>query len=168
MTSCSKHPISTSWRERRFAEWLSAIDMGLAMGSALLAAQNEGLGTQLLTGKREKVAELVGIPDGATVAQVQLLGYPRRRPRSRRTTSASRLHRTLFRGQMGPAVATKSEGQGRTHRRRTDPGSYTTASPKAGIAGIGSDFRASGLTPCRLQNSSISSQCDATQPRCRI
>jgi len=38
--------------ERRFAEWLSAIEMGLAMGSALLAAQDEGLGTQLLTGKR--------------------------------------------------------------------------------------------------------------------
>lgn len=57
MTSCSKHPISTSWRERRFAEWLSVIDMGLAMGSALLAAQNEGLGTQLLTGKREKLPD---------------------------------------------------------------------------------------------------------------
>lgn len=61
--------------ERRFAEWLSAIETGLAIGSALLAAQDEGLGTQLLTGKREKMAELLGIPDTATVAQIQLLGY---------------------------------------------------------------------------------------------
>lgn len=61
--------------ERRFAEWLSAIETGLAMGSALLAAQDEGLGTQLLTGKRQKIADLLGIPDTATVAQIQLLGY---------------------------------------------------------------------------------------------
>ncbi|MEW2118934.1 nitroreductase family protein [Streptomyces sp. NPDC005474] len=61
--------------ERRFAEWLSAIETGLAMGAALLAAQDEGLGTQLLTGKRQKIADLLGIPDTATVAQIQLLGY---------------------------------------------------------------------------------------------
>jgi len=61
--------------ERRFAEWLSAIETGLAMGSALLAAQDEGLGTQLLTGKRQKIADLLGVPDTATVAQIQLLGY---------------------------------------------------------------------------------------------
>ncbi|MEJ7704697.1 MAG: hypothetical protein WKF47_14005 [Geodermatophilaceae bacterium] len=29
--------------DRQFAEWLSAIEMGLAMGSALLAAVDEGL-----------------------------------------------------------------------------------------------------------------------------
>jgi len=61
--------------ELRFAEWLSAIEMGLAIGTALLAAQDEGLGTQLLTGKRQQMADLLGIPDTATVAQIQLLGY---------------------------------------------------------------------------------------------
>ncbi|GAA3787492.1 nitroreductase family protein [Streptomyces phyllanthi] len=61
--------------ERRFAEWLSAIETGMAIGAALLAAQDEGLGTQLLTGKRGQMAELLGIPDTATVAQIQLLGY---------------------------------------------------------------------------------------------
>jgi nitroreductase len=61
--------------ERRFAEWLSAIEAGMAIGSALLAAQDEGLGTQLLTGKRQQMADLLGIPDTATVAQIQLLGY---------------------------------------------------------------------------------------------
>lgn len=61
--------------ERQFAEWLSAIETGMAIGTALLAAQDEGLGTQLLTGKRAKMAELLGLPDTATVAQIQLLGY---------------------------------------------------------------------------------------------
>lgn len=66
--------------ERAFAEWLSAIEMGLAIGTALLAAQDEGLGTQLLTGKREQIAHLLGIPDHATVAQIQILGYPAEGP----------------------------------------------------------------------------------------
>ncbi|GAA4712217.1 nitroreductase family protein [Phytohabitans rumicis] len=61
--------------ELRFAEWLSAIETGIAIGTALLAAQDEGLGTQLLTGKRQQMADLLGIPDTATVAQIQLLGY---------------------------------------------------------------------------------------------
>lgn len=59
----------------RFAEWLSAIETGLSIGTALLAAQDEGLGTQLLTGKRQQMADLLGIPDTATVAQIQILGY---------------------------------------------------------------------------------------------
>lgn len=66
--------------EKRFAEWLSAIEAGLAMGAALLAAQDEGLGTQLLTGKRAQLSELLGIPDSGTVAQVQILGYPAEDP----------------------------------------------------------------------------------------
>ncbi|MFC7504114.1 nitroreductase family protein [Nocardioides sp. CPCC 206347] len=61
--------------ERQFAEWLSAIETGLAIGASLLAAQDEGLGTQLLTGNRQRMAELLGLPETATVAQIQLLGY---------------------------------------------------------------------------------------------
>ncbi|MEU6268176.1 nitroreductase family protein [Saccharopolyspora shandongensis] len=60
----------------RFAEWLSAIETGLAIGSGLLAAVDEGLGTGLLTGKRERIRELLGMPEHATPAQIQLLGYP--------------------------------------------------------------------------------------------
>jgi nitroreductase len=62
--------------ERTFAEWLSAIEMGLAMGAALLAAVDEGLGTQLLTGQRARIGELLGMPANTTVSQIQLLGYP--------------------------------------------------------------------------------------------
>jgi nitroreductase len=62
--------------DRTFAEWLSAIEMGLGMGSALLAAVDEGLGTALLTGQRARIGELLGIPESGTVAQIQLIGYP--------------------------------------------------------------------------------------------
>jgi nitroreductase len=50
--------------------------MGSAMGAALLAAVDEGLGTALLTGARAKIGELLGMPENTTVAQIQLLGYP--------------------------------------------------------------------------------------------
>lgn len=66
--------------DRQFAEWLSAIEMGLAMGSALLAAVDEGLGTALLTGQRAKIAELLGMPENTTVSQIQLIGYPAEGP----------------------------------------------------------------------------------------
>ena len=62
--------------EARFAEWLSAIEMGLAIGSALLAAVDQGLGTQLLTGKRDDIRELLGMPENVTPAQIQIVGHP--------------------------------------------------------------------------------------------
>lgn len=60
----------------RFAEWLSAFECGLGVGSALLAAVDEGLGTQLLTGQRDRIRELLGIPEHCIPTQTQLLGYP--------------------------------------------------------------------------------------------
>lgn len=61
--------------DRQFAEWLSAIEIGLAQGVALLAAVDEGLGTALLTGQRAKLGELLGMPEDTTVSQIQLVGY---------------------------------------------------------------------------------------------
>lgn len=58
-----------------FAAWLSAIEMGLAIGSSLLAAVDEGLGTQLLTGRRDQISEVLGMPEGVTPAQIQIVGY---------------------------------------------------------------------------------------------
>lgn len=66
--------------EDRFAEWLSALEMGLAMGSALLAAVDCGLGTQLLTGRRDQMRELFGMPEHVTPAQIQIVGYPAESP----------------------------------------------------------------------------------------
>ena len=67
--------------EDRFAEWLSAIEMGLAIGSALLAAVDQGLGTQLLTGRRDQIRELFGMPEHVTPAQIQIVGYPAEDPK---------------------------------------------------------------------------------------
>jgi nitroreductase len=58
-----------------FAEWLTSFECGLAVGSALLAAVNEGLGTGLITGRREEIRKLFGMPETATPTQVQLVGY---------------------------------------------------------------------------------------------
>jgi nitroreductase len=62
--------------DRVFAEWLSAFEAGLAVGSALLAAVDEGLGTQLLTGKRDDIREIFGMPEHVVPTQIQLVGYP--------------------------------------------------------------------------------------------
>jgi nitroreductase len=62
--------------DRRFAEWLSAFECGLAVGSALLAAVDQGLATSLLTGTRDKIRELLGMPADVTVTEIQIVGYP--------------------------------------------------------------------------------------------
>jgi len=62
--------------ERVFAEWLSAFECGLAVGSALLAAVDEGLGTALVTGRRDQIRKILGMPEHVTPTQIQLVGYP--------------------------------------------------------------------------------------------
>lgn len=61
---------------RTFAEWLSSFECGLAVGSALLAAIDEGLGTALVTGRRAEIREILGMPEYVTPTQIQLVGYP--------------------------------------------------------------------------------------------
>jgi nitroreductase len=58
-----------------FAEWLTSFECGLAVGSALLAAVDEGLGTGLITGRREEIRKLFNMPETCTPTQVQLIGY---------------------------------------------------------------------------------------------
>jgi nitroreductase len=62
--------------DNTFAEWLSAFECGLAVGSALLAAVDEGLGTALVTGRRAQIREILEMPPFVTPTQVQLVGYP--------------------------------------------------------------------------------------------
>jgi len=66
--------------ERVFAEWLSAFECGLAVGSALLAAVDEGLGTQLLTGKRDDIRRIFCMPEYVTPTQIQIVGYSAESP----------------------------------------------------------------------------------------
>lgn len=63
-----------------WAEWLSAFECGLAVGSALLAAIDVGLGTSLVTCRRHEVKAILGMPDDVTPTQIQLLGYPAESP----------------------------------------------------------------------------------------
>ena len=61
--------------ERTFAEWLTAFECGLAVGAALLAATDEGLGTGLVTGRRDEIRKLFDMPEHCTPTQIQLVGY---------------------------------------------------------------------------------------------
>ena len=58
-----------------FAEWLSSFECGLGVGSALLAATDEGLGTGLVTGRRDQIRGLLGMPEHVVPTQIQLVGY---------------------------------------------------------------------------------------------
>lgn len=62
--------------DRTFAEWLTAFECGLSVGTALLAAVDEGLGTALVTGRRGQIREILGMPEHVTPTQIQLVGYP--------------------------------------------------------------------------------------------
>lgn len=56
-------------------------DVGAAMENMILAAWDEGLGTcWLISVEREKVKEILGIPDGYKVDCVLALGYPAESP----------------------------------------------------------------------------------------
>jgi nitroreductase len=61
--------------EVAFARWLTSFECGLAVGSALLAAVDEGLGTGLISGRREEIRKLFGMPNSCTPTHVQLVGY---------------------------------------------------------------------------------------------
>jgi len=89
----------------RFAEWLSAIEVGMAMGSALLAAVDEGLGTALLTGQRAKLGELLGMPETATVTQIQLVGYPAESPEAGGQRPRPDYEKLYFEGLWGNSLA---------------------------------------------------------------
>ena len=58
-----------------FAQWLTSFECGLAVGSALLAAVDEGLGTGLISGRREEIRRLFNMPVSCTPTHVQLVGY---------------------------------------------------------------------------------------------
>ncbi|MFG2222953.1 nitroreductase family protein [Streptomyces sp. NPDC048644] len=58
-----------------FAKWLSSFECGLGVGSALLAATDEGLGTGLVTGRRDQIRELLNMPESVIPTQIQLVGY---------------------------------------------------------------------------------------------
>lgn len=55
---------------------LAAVEAGLAMNQALLAAVDEGLGTQLTALNAANAKTILGIPDHLLPMWIQLVGYP--------------------------------------------------------------------------------------------
>lgn len=84
-----------------FAEWLSAFECGLAVGSALLAAVDEGLGTALVTGRRAQIREILGMPKYVTPTQVQLVGYPEEAPSAGGQRPSPAFEQLYFSGKWG-------------------------------------------------------------------
>ncbi|HEV3110599.1 MAG TPA: nitroreductase family protein [Candidatus Binataceae bacterium] len=84
-----------------FAEWLSAFECGLAVGSALLAAVNEGLGTALVTGRRAQIREILDMPKFVTPTQVQLVGYPAESPNAGGQRPSPDFENLYFTGKWG-------------------------------------------------------------------
>ena len=84
-----------------FAEWLSAFECGLAVGSALLAAVDEGLGTALVTGRRAQIREILNMPEYVTPTQVQLVGYPEESPSAGGQRPSPDFEALYFSGQWG-------------------------------------------------------------------
>lgn len=110
-----------------FAKWLSNFECGLAVGSALLAAVDEGLGTQLLTGNRDKIRSLLGMPEHVTPTQIQIVGYPaesadcggqRPRPDFESLYFANKWGETLVRN---PAVTAELEATGMIQAQAPTP-----------------------------------------------
>ncbi len=84
-----------------FAEWLSAFECGLAVGSALLAAVDAGLGTALVTGRRAQIRQILDMPEYVTPTQVQLVGYPAESPDAGGQRPSPPFEKLYFSGKWG-------------------------------------------------------------------
>ncbi|MBV8770728.1 MAG: nitroreductase family protein [Deltaproteobacteria bacterium] len=104
--------------DKVFAEWLSAFECGLAVGSALLAAVDEGLGTALVTGRRAQIRNILDMPECVTPAQVQLVGYPAESPNAGGQRPSPPFEDLFFSGKWGvplkrdPAVTERLKAAG--------------------------------------------------------
>lgn len=104
--------------DRVFAEWLSSFECGLAVGSALLAAVDEGLGTSLVTGRRDQIRKILGMPEHVTPTQIQLVGYPAEAPEAGGARPRPEFESLYFEGTWGkplhrdPAVVAELEAAG--------------------------------------------------------
>jgi nitroreductase len=104
--------------DNAFAQWLSAFECGLAVGAALLAAVDEGLGTALVTGRRAQIREILEMPQYVTPTQVQLVGYPAESPNAGGQRPSPPFEKLYFSGKWGvplksdPAVTDRLKAAG--------------------------------------------------------
>ena len=95
--------------DNAFAEWLSAFECGLAVGSALLAAVDEGLGTALVTGRRAQIRQILDMPKFVTPTQVQLVGYPAESPNAGGQRPSPAFENLYFSGKWGVPLRSDPE-----------------------------------------------------------
>jgi nitroreductase len=80
---------------------VAAVEAGLAINQALLAAVDEGLGTQLTALNAANAKRILGIPDHLVPIWIQLLGYPAEDPEGGGQRPRSPFEQVYFEGRYG-------------------------------------------------------------------
>ncbi len=80
---------------------VAAVEAGLAINQALLAAVDEGLGTQLTALNAASAKQILGIPDHLVPIWIQLLGYPAEDPDAGGQRPRSPFEHIYFEGRYG-------------------------------------------------------------------
>jgi nitroreductase len=80
---------------------LMAVEAGLAMCQALLAAVDEGLGTQLTALNGAHAKKVLGVPDPWVAIWIQLVGYPAESPEAGGQRPRSAFEDIYYEGQWG-------------------------------------------------------------------
>jgi nitroreductase len=80
---------------------VAAVEAGLSICQALLAAVDEGLGTQLTALNAANAKRILGIPDHLIPIWIQLLGYPAEDPEAGGQRPRAPFEQTFFEGTYG-------------------------------------------------------------------
>ncbi len=80
---------------------MAAVESGLAIAHALLAAVDQGLGTQLTALVPEHARRILAIPDHLVPMYIQLVGYPAEDPEAGGQRPRSEFGVTFFEGRYG-------------------------------------------------------------------
>jgi len=80
---------------------VAAVEAGLAINQAILAAVDEGLGTQLTALNADSAKRILGIPDHLVPIWIQLVGYSAEDPEAGGQRPRTRFEQIYFEGRYG-------------------------------------------------------------------
>jgi nitroreductase len=109
------------------AALVAAVEAGLAMNQALLAAVDEGLGTQLTALNAANASRILGIPEHLVPIWIQLVGYPAEDPEAGGQRPRAQFEKAFFEGRYGqpferdPAVVDRLKAEGMLMREAPYP-----------------------------------------------
>ena len=83
------------------AAFVAAVEAGLAINQAVLAAVDEGLGTQLTALNAAHATQVLGIPEHLVPVWIQLLGYPAEDPDAGGQRPRTPFEQIYFEGKYG-------------------------------------------------------------------